>query len=870
MRRLRARVLGWLFKGRRDAELQSEIDSHLDELAEEHLRHGLSPDHARAAARRDFGGVDQMKERYRDQRGLPFLDLLLQDVRYGIRSLCRDPTFSLVTVLTLALGIGAVTAIFGGVKAVLLDAVPYPQADRVVSIGELRGDGARNPGTFGMYRGLSARARSFESIAVVRSWQPTLTGAGRPERLEGQRVSARYFDVLGIHPALGRALLAEDDRLGGPNVAVLSDSLWRRRFAGDRTIVGHTVTLDDRSFVVVGVAPAGFENVLAPEAEIWTALQYDMSLGSAWGHHLQTVARLRPGVPVETAAADVNAAGKAVIEELHPETYRRDTIFTVVAFADEITRAIRPSFLAVAGAVSLMLLVACVNVTNLLLARGTRRRAEFTMRAALGASRRRLVRQLLTETLLLAFVGGAGGIAVARMGVRALAAIAPGALPRASAIALDGSVLAFAIAITTIVGLAVGLVPALDSTHATAGVREAGQYSVTQRATTRGALVVAEIAIALVLLVTTGLLLHSLQRLFAVSPGFAPSNVLTLQVQVSPRRFDKAATDRFFERALSAVREVSGVRAAAFTSQLPLSGDDDEYGARFEGEDPRTGHNMFLYAVTPGYFEAIGIPIERGRALDAGDSDAAPRVAVISESLARRGFDRENPIGRHVHIGPPSAPDYTIVGVAGDVRQMSLALAQPDAVYIVPQQSWFADRRMSLVARVGGNPGSFAPAIRDAIWSVDKDQPVLRVAAMDDLVAASGAARRFALTLFEVFALSSLTLAAIGLYGVLSGSVAERTRELAIRAALGSTRGETLSLVLRQGLVMAIAGAAIGLGASIAAGRAIATLLFGITPLDPATYVSVTAVLFAAAALASSVPAWRASRVDPAVALRQE
>jgi len=378
------------------------------------------------------------------------------------------------------------------------------------------------------------------------------------------------------------------------------------------------------------------------------------------------------------------------------------------------------------------------------------------------------------------------------------------------------------------------------------------------------------VGLAVVLLVSAGLLLHSLRRLFAVSPGFDASNVVTMQVQTSGRRFDKSTTDRFFESALASVRDVRGVRAAGFTSQLPLSGDDDEYGARFEGDDATAGSNIFRYAVSDGYFEAIGIPVRRGRVIDARDSEAAPYVAVISESLARRRFGSTDPVGRRLHIGPPDAPWYTIVGVVGDVRQVSLAVTQPDAIYVATRQWSFVDRALTLVARVQGDPNSMAPTIRDAIWMADKDQPILRIAKMEDLVAASAAARRFALNLFEMFALAAVALAGLGLYAVQAGSVAERTREIAIRSALGASRSNVLGLIVRQGMALTTAGIAVGIGGALAAGRAIATLLFGITPLDPVTYGSVITALLLVALLSSSVPAWRAVRIDPATALRQD
>jgi predicted permease len=562
----------------------------------------------------------------------------------------------------------------------------------------------------------------------------------------------------------------------------------------------------------------------------------------------------------------VDAAGRAVLDEQHPATYGGDVRFSVVPLDDEVVRSVKPSLVAVMGAVSLVLLIACINVTNLLLARGARRRQEFAMRIALGAGRTRLVRQLLTESLLLAAAGGALAIVVAYAGVRVLASFVPTELPRAESIGVDASVLAFAIGLTSVVGVFVGLVPAFDSLQRPVAVTR----NVTSRATTRRVLVIAEVGFAVVLLVTAGLLLHSLRRLFAVSPGFNPSNVVTMQVQTSGRRFDRATTDRFFENALAAVRDVRGVRFAGFTSQLPLSGDDDEYGVRFEGDDARAGSSIFRYAVSDGYFDAIGIPLRHGRAINARDLETTPYVAVISESLARRRFGSTDPIGHRLHLGPPDAPWYTIVGVVGDVRQLSLAVTQPDAIYVAAQQSWFADRARSLVARVQGETESMAPPIRDAIWTADKDQPVLRVATMGALVAASAAARRFALTLFEAFALAAFALAGLGLYGILAGSVAERSREIAIRSALGASRSTVLALVMRQGIALTMAGIAVGVAGALVAGRAIAMLLFGITPLDPVTYGGVIASLLLLAILSSSIPAWRAVRIDPATALRQD
>jgi putative ABC transport system permease protein len=802
---------------------------------------------------------------------------LIQDLRYGIRMLLKKPGLTLIAVITLALGIGASTAIFSAVNPILFESLPYPHANRIVMIWEGTKDGGRNHGTFGTYRAMVERTRSFESLAVMRPWQPTVTGSDQPERLDGQRVSASYFRVLGVAPALGRDLLESEDQLNGPKVAIISDGLWKRRFGGDQAIVGRQVRLDDNSYTVVGVMPGAFENVLAPSSEVWSPLQYDQSLppqGREWGHHLRTVGRLRSEASMDQARRELDQ----ILHDLAP--ILKDTgipsKFIVNSLQDDITGAVKPALLAVLGAVVLLLTIACVNVTNLLLARGAQRRGEFAMRAALGAGRMRMIRQLLTESLLLAVFGGAFGIVVAELGVSALVALSPAGLPRVDAIRVDGAVLAFGMGMTTLIGLVVGLVPAL---HASRGDLHTGLQQSSRRAAgghqlTRRALVVTEVALALVLLVGAGLLLRSLQRLFAISPGFDASHVVTMQVQTSGHRFaDEGATQRFFAQALEAVRQVPGVTAAAFTSQLPLSGDLDEYGVHFEpgpSGKPEGGYSTFRYGVTPGYFEAMGIPLRRGRLLDAHDVAGAPVAVLISESLAKRKFPTQDPIGARLHVGRQDLPWYTIVGVVGDVKQASLALAQSDAVYL-PAAQWYApDSAMSLVVRARGDASTLVPVIKRAIWSVDKDRPILRVATMEDLLAASAAERRFVLILFQAFALVALVLAATGIYGVLSGSVTERTREIGVRLALGASRGDILALVVRQGMTLTGLGVVIGLSGAVASSQAIVTLLFGVSRLDPVTYLGVIALLLGVAVIACWVPARRATKVDPLVALRYE
>jgi putative ABC transport system permease protein len=865
---------------RRDAAghaVDEEVQHYVEEAMAARLARGLSPEEARRATLLEIGNTTVMREQVQAYGWENLVSASAADLRYAARRLRSAPAFTAVAVLTLALGIGASTAIFSAVNPILFQSLPYPHAGSVAMIWDFGVDGARLDVTFGTYRELIQRSRSFDAIAVMKPWQPTLVGRTQPERLDGQRVSAEYFRALGVPPALGRDFQESDDRLNGGNVAILGDGLWKRRFGSDPAIVGQQVTLDDALFTVAGVMPPAFENVVSPTAEIWAPLQYDMSQGRAWGHHLRMVGRLRPGVATDQGGRELDTIARAAVPEFPRAPWASlKRGFTVSPLQDEVTRGVKPALIAVTGAVLLVLAIACVNVTNLLLARGAQRRGEFAMRAALGAGRARMMRQLLTESLLLAVLGGALGIAAAELGVRALVALSPPGLPRVGAIRLDGAVLAFGMAVTTLVGLAFGLIPALQASRSDlqTGIQHSAPRAVGGHQMARRVLVVSEVALALVLLVSAGLLFRSLQRLFAVDPGFNPSHLLTMQVQTSGRRFDDdRAVHRFFAQALEAARQVPGVASAAFTGQLPLSGDFEKYGVQFESspnDDPNADHGALRYAVSPGYFETMGIPLRRGRLLDEHDV-AGRRVAVlINESFAKRMFPGQNPVGQRVHVGSTDQPWFTIVGVVGDVKQTSLAVGQADAVYIPTVQWYSADPALSLVVRARNDAAALTPFIRAAIWSVDKDQPIVRVATMDSLVAASAAERRFALLLFEVFALVALALVATGIYGVLSGSVTERMREIGVRSALGASRGDILALVMRQGMTLTVAGLILGLSGAIAASQALVTLLFGVSRLDPVTYLGVIALLAGVSGIACSFPAWRATRVDPSVTLRAE
>jgi putative ABC transport system permease protein len=749
-------------------------------------------------------------------------------------------------------------------------------------------NGATSPVTFGTFYGVSQQNRSFDALGVFKGWQPAATptsAADRPERLDGQRVSADYFRTLGVSPLRGRDFQASDDRFRGPNVVILSDKLWRGRFGADAAIVGKQIRLDDALYTVVGVMPSEFENVVSSSAEIWAPLQYDPSLpwdGREWGHHLHMIGRLKAGINSQQASNELS-----IILHSLARTYAKGydssggapNGMAVRSLQGDLTESVRPALLAVLGAVLLVLLIACVNVANLQLARGVQRRSEFALRAALGAPRSRLVRQLLTESLLLAAVGCALGMAVAEAGVRALVVLSPPGLPRLNAIALDGWVFVFALTLTTLIGVAVGLVSAFQASEMDlhTGMRQNSGRAIDGHHRTRRILVVTEVSLAVVLLVSAGLLLRSMQRLFAVDPGFDAAHLITMQVQESGHRYESdAARLQLFKEALENVRHIPGVVSAGLTSQLPLSGDQDIYGIEFEKDHNPLGVPAFRYAVSPGYLESMRIPLRRGRMLNEHDQAGAPVAVLITDSLAREEFAGQDPIGQRVRMGPDagqsSKPWATIVGVVGNVKQESLALNQEEAFYITTAQWAWGDEVQSVVVRTRAEtaPASIAPAVQEAIWSVDKTRPITRVATMDELVAATALERRFVLVLFEAFGLVALVLAAIGIYGILGGSVTERTREIGVRAALGATRADILSLVLRQGMTMTVIGMAIGICGALVAGRALDAMLFGVTWLDLFTYAGAIVLLLAVSGVACLIPARRAASIDPMEALRNE
>ncbi len=890
MRQIGRGLRGLLYRTQQDAEVEDEVRQFFDEAVEAHRERGLSEEEAWRAARLEMGRPDAAAEQVRASGWENGVRTFVADLRFAGRQLRRNPGFTAVSAVTLALGIGASTAIFSAINPILFRPLPYPQAGRVLMIWNTW-QGARSEIAYGTWRELAARSRSFESTAIFEPWQPAMTGGTEPQRLEGQSVSAEFFHVLGVGPVLGRDFRASDEGPNKAKVVILSDRLWRRVFGGDRGALGRPLKLDGDLYTVVGVMPRGFEDELSPAVELWTPDPYDASQSLrefnswAWGNHLRMVGRLRTGVTRAQAADELGGIARTPwVQFPRPRWASLSRGLIVDSLQEDMAHTVKPALLAVFGAVLIVLVIACVNVTNLLIARGAHRAGEFAVRGALGASRRRIVRQLMTESLLLSFVGGALGILAAWGGVRAIVALSPPQLPRLDAIGFDPAAFGFAFVLITLIGVTAGLFPALQlaRSNVQAGLQQASQRIAGKHQATRRALAVAEVALALILLVSAGLLLHSMRRLLAVNPGFRAENLLTLQVASSGHEFDGSAADpsggdrarrRFFEQALEAVRRVPGVEGAAFTSLLPLSDDPPVvgvYGAQFADQDSESGSNVFRYAVSPEYCETMGIPLLRGRLLDAHDGAGAAQAAVISESLARHHFGNRDPIGSRLHVGPRNRPWYTVVGVVGDVKQTSLALNDDDAVYLSSEQTWFADDTLSFVIRTRGDAAALIPQVKSAIWSVDRNQPVVRVATMEDLMAVTEAERRFTLILFEAFGVVSLLLAGIGLYGVLSGSVTERTHEIGVRMALGASRSRILALVFRDGMQLTVWGVSIGVFGALAASRGIRSLLFGTSALDPVAWVGMVVLLAMVAAAACLVPAWRGASADPVRTLRSE
>jgi putative ABC transport system permease protein len=822
------------------------------------------------------------------------MDTLRQDLRFAVRTLLRRPLFTVLAVLTLALGIGANTAIFSVVNSVLLAPLPFHEPDRLVAVwssnpvmAKMVGLPDKLPVSPGPFYDWKAQSRTLGHLSMVSPDSQTLTGRGEPALLNVVNVSGELFDLLGARPLLGRTIQPGDEA-SEAQVAVLSHRLWTRHFGGDPSIVGQTVTLADKPVTVIGVMPpafafprgsempAGFG--FAAEPDLWFPMILTPKQRAARAaHSAVALARLQPGTQQAAAGAEM----VAISERLAKQYPQSDGGWSVrlEPLTEQLTGTLRPALLILLGAVALVLLIACVNVANLLLAQAAARQKEVAVRTALGASRGRMVRQLLTESLLLALAGGALGVLFAVWGLRGLASLLPAGV-RVSGLGLDGRVLAFTFVLILAAGALAGLVPALQMTRSDlAGTlrdgTRAGSVTARGRRTLR-TLVVVETALAVLLAVGAGLLLRSFSRLTAVDPGFRPAGVLTAQVTLAPTRYDGPRTTSFYAAALERVRGLPGVEAAGAVSNLPLSGAETITGFTVEGA-PRPEPGRFPLAdrrsATPGYIEAMGVPLRRGRLFRDSDVDGAPRVAVVDETLASTCWPGVDPLGKRIHQGiygdkKEEQRWITVVGVVGNVRNSGLHVEARPQLYLSAAQ--YPNQAMALAVRTRKDPLQLVRPLRAAVHGVDADQPVSDVMTMDQMIDQSLAGRRFNLILLGLFAGLALVLAAVGIYGVMAYSVAQRTREIGLRMALGARRRTVLALVVREAGLLTLAGLAAGLILSLLATRLLASLLFGVAATDPLTLAAVASGLALVSLGAAYVPGQRATRVDPMVALRAD
>ncbi len=804
----------------------------------------------------------------------PLMHGVLQDLQFAFRVFGRRPMATAIAVTTLGLGIGANVAIFSVVKPVLIEALPYPNGQRVVLLWEREADGSTSNTSFSTFADLRAQSRTLDQKAAVRNWNPTLLGAGESSRLTGQRVSAEFLDVLGVAPALGRDFRPEEDQPGSQRVVILSHGLWRSRFGADPAIVGKVISLDGYPNIVVGVMGPEFESLLDPSAELWSPLRYSVTLpfGCRTCRHLRAIGRLAPTATISAARDEMGLIADRLVAA-YPTDYSTPGI-VVESLKTNLTKATKPALMALLGAVGLVLLIACLNVANLALGQMAQRRQEFGIRLALGADRERILRQVLIESLMLGTLGAALGVAVASVALKSIIALAPAALPRLGSIGLDGIALGFAVLAGIGTGIAFGLGPALWLTRAAgAGLRQTAKITAgPERHWLRRGLVTAEVAIAVLLVVGAGLVFRSMGQLLGVDPGFDPDHLLTMDVQVAGTKFDSDLVTRgYFTAAAAAAAEVPGVSAVAWTSQLPLGGNVDGYGVGIRSKplaNPADRPSADRYSVTPGYFETMRIPLVAGRYLNPADRDSAPPVVVINATFARLDFSGRDPLGEQVHLGDDVSPWRTIVGVVGDVRHAGLDRPAARQIYIPEDQWQFADGSMTMVVRTGSDPALLAESVRLAVRRVDPDPTIAKLAPMTTVIGASTDARRFVLRLFQAFAALSLLLAAAGIYGVISSGVAERHREIGIRAALGASVRGIEGLVISEAVKLGTLGVTAGLVAAAGLSRFLGTILYGIAPTDPASFGAAGVLLLAVAIAAAWIPARRAARLNPTVVLR--
>ena len=855
-------------------DIDEELRAHLEMEIEANRELGMTPEEARLSASKSFGNVASIRDQAYEVKGGGFMESVWQDLRYSGRMLLKHPGFTLVAVLTLSLGIGANTAIFSIVNAVLLRPFPYQTPEQLVTLGEFTPRGSVSYPNFVDWR---AQSTLFESISAVRANESyNFTGAGEPERLQGRLVSAGFFSLLGTKPVLGRDFVAEDDRAGANPAVVLSYPFWSRRFGNDPGVIGKQIALNNLSYTVVGVTPQNFQYGLDADVSIPIGLSAERFKARGADPGISVVARLKPNVSQQQAQAETEMV-YARMEQQYPETNtgRRGYLLSL---HETFVGDVRQPLLILLGAVGLVLLIACANVANLLLVRASTRKREMSVRVALGASRSRIIRQLLTDSLMLAAVGAVLGIVFAHWGASFIANQLPDGIPRLNEASVDLRVLAFTVGVSLLTGLLFGLAPALQASrlNLTETLKEGDRGSSGGRQRLRSLLVVSEVALTLTLLVGAGLLIQSFRRVLQVDPGFNADSLLTMQVSVNNPDGNQVAS--FLNQLQDNVRKLPGVKSVAISNGLPLV--TANHPVFFiEGRplpEPGKAPGAIRYTVSPDYFQTMGIDLLKGRVFAAHDTATTPLTVVIDEALAKH-FQNEDPLGKRISQSADGKPAYEIVGVVRHVEQYSLdaQASQTPQLYLninqIPTERLPGfTRRINLLTRTDVDPMSLTGAVRSQIAALNKDQPVFNIRTMDQIVSQSVAPRRFSMMLLAVFAVVALVLASIGIYGMMSYAVAQRTREIGLRMTLGAQRGNVLAMVIGHGMKLALVGVALGLIAAFAVTRTMKTLLFGVSATDPLTFVAIALLLALVALLACWVPALRATKVDPIIALRYE
>jgi predicted permease len=874
------RLLGVFASGRSERELSAELDSHLQLHIDDNVKAGMTPTEARRRALIALGGLEQTKEQYRDRRGLPPLESLIRDLRYGVRTLLKSPGFTIAGVLILGLGIGVNSAIFTVVNAVVLKPLPFADADRIMRLWHTPPQTlfagspifALSPANFVDWE---AQNEVFERMAIYRTGRQILTGSGEPEAVITLRGSADFLPILGLSPTLGRGFTRDDDRDGGPRTALLSDAFFRSHFGGDSSALGATILLNRVPHTIIGVVPDA--PVFVERVQVYVPLAWSAEERAVRNNHnYRGIAKLRPGVDVVRAQNDMTAISKR-LEAQYPDD-NKDWGALVVPLREDLIGDVRDSLLVLLGAVALVLLIACANLANLILVRTHGRAKEIALRGALGAGRLRVVQQILAEGLVLGAGGGVAGLAAAYYGVDLLKAMVGTALPRLGEVAVDTRVLAFTAIVATTTGLLSAFVPAWQLTgrdmNEALKTGPARGNSSGGDSRLRSLLVVSEVALALMLLIGAGLLMRSLSGLRAVDPGFDPANVLTASVNIPEAKYaTPEQRNQFFDRTLQSVRALPGVEGAAWVDTLPLQGGSTQY-VMVEGMPPMKESEMPVVAVrlsSPGYFHTARIPIRAGRDFTDADGYGRPRVVIVSEKTANRFWPGEDPLGKRITLTMMTKEPAEVIGVVREVKMGTLDASEADsetAVYAPAAQ--FAFNGSTLAIRTVGTPETLTRAMVNAVHSIDPEVPVLDIMTLDEVIEESLGQRPLAMALLAGFAALALLLASIGVYSVLAYTGRQRVREIGIRLALGAPTRGVLRLIVFEGLKPTVIGVVVGLIMAAALVRVMATLLYGVSEHDPRTFGAVAAMMLGVGLIATLVPAYRATRVDPIVTLRAE